>query len=71
MKDKLTAALMAIGVLMILVSAVKCRYDQTQDVRAGRTVTVIEGCEYLTFTTYLGYEGVTHKGNCTNHGGVK
>jgi len=27
---------------------------------------VIDGCEYISFLTYYGYRGLTHKGNCTN-----
>lgn len=27
---------------------------------------VIDGCQYLTYSTYQNFMGITHKGNCTN-----
>lgn len=31
------------------------------------TETNIEGCQYLVCRTYMGFETLCHKGNCTNH----
>jgi hypothetical protein len=27
-------------------------------------VVTIDSCEYITFSTFNGYKGITHKGNC-------
>lgn len=30
-------------------------------------VVLVDGCEYLRFSTHAGHSVLTHKGNCKNH----
>ena len=53
-------------VVVVLLICLLWAYFATRNSPTGNEVIVIENCEYLTFRTYYGYRGLTHKGNCTN-----
>jgi hypothetical protein len=44
----------------------KERIRTAEHSRADTHITIIDGCEYITFFTYGGAANFTHKGNCKN-----
>lgn len=41
-------------------------YHSNARTNSGGDVVLVDGCQYIRFSTYMGYYGYCHKGNCTN-----
>lgn len=66
----LTELMVVVAILAIIMT-----FGCTRAFKSNKTISstgelyairVIEGCEYIATRTYLGYETLCHKGNCTN-----
>lgn len=55
-----------VGIIIAAASSMAKRPSAPQKKVDGRTIVVIDGCEYLSSLTYGGAEVFCHKGNCTN-----
>jgi hypothetical protein len=67
MKAELTLATFVIIAVSLLVLIGKgCQKYERSRIQSHPKITLIDGCEYLEFSTYGGNLVWTHKGNCKN-----